>query len=167
MAQCDYCGTTILFGGVRADNLRFCNQKCQQKGYALVISREIPQDVVDQQVKEIHHGLCPKCQGNGPIDVHTSYRIYSLLLFTSWSSIPNIYCRSCGIKSQVGNAIFSFLFGWWGFPWGIIITPVQVIRNVAEMFKKTDKMRPSDKLENLVRIGIATQLLEEQNQNAT
>ena len=82
-----------------------------------MLSSKIPQDIVDRHGGEIHRGLCPKCQGNGPIDVHTSYRVYSLFLYTSRSSKPNICCRSCGIRSQIGDAIFSFLFGWWGFPW--------------------------------------------------
>ncbi len=93
MAKCDYCGKTILFGGVRDDNLRFCNEKCHQNGYAMVLSRKISQDLVSQQAKAVHQGLCPKCQGSGPIDAHTSYRIYSLLLFSSWRSIPTISCR--------------------------------------------------------------------------
>ncbi len=112
MAKCAYCGTTIIFGGISDNDLRFCNQECHQKGYALILSRELPQDVVNQQVKEIHQGLCPKCQGKGPVDVHLSYQVYSLLLFTSWSSKPNICCRGCGIKRQIGGAIFSLLLGW-------------------------------------------------------
>jgi hypothetical protein len=161
MAGCGYCGTTILFGGVRDNGLRFCNEKCHQKGYALVVSREIPQEIVDRQVKEIHRGLCPKCNGQGPVDVHTSYRIYSLLLFTSWKSIPDICCRSCGIKGQVGSGIFSLLLGWWGFPWGFLMTPVQVVRNISGIVKGPDSSNPSGKLENLVRTIIAQQLVAE------
>jgi len=167
MAKCAYCGTTILFGGVRDSNLRFCNEECHQNGHALVLSREIPQDLVYKQVKEIHQGLCPKCQGNGPIDVHTSYRIYSLLLFSSWRSIPNICCRSCGIKSQIGNCFFSVLFGWWGFPWGFIITPIQVVKNLAGILKGPDETRPSEKLENLMRAIIAQELIAKHQETAT
>ena len=167
MAKCDYCGTTILFGGVRDDDLRFCDEKCHQNGFALVLSRKISQDFVNEQAKVVHQGLCPKCKGNGPIDVHTSYRIYSLLLFTSWSSIPNICCRSCGIKSQISNCIFSFLFGWWGFPWGFLITPVQVVRNIAGILKGPDGANPSEKLNNLVRNLIAQQLIEKQQEPTT
>lgn len=31
MVNCAYCGTDILFGGIRAGNLRYCKQACQQK----------------------------------------------------------------------------------------------------------------------------------------
>lgn len=166
MAKCAYCGSLILFGGVRDSDLRFCNAKCHQKGFALMMSREIPQYVVDKYVEEIHQGFCPKCKGSGPIDVHTSYRVYSLLFYTSWSSRPHICCRSCGIKIQIWDAIFSFLFGWWG-PWGILVTPVQVVRNIANAINSPGKTRPSEKLRNIVRLNIASNLIVEQQKNVT
>ena len=157
MAKCEYCGTTIVFGGVKEDGLRFCTKECHQQGHLLVLSRQIPKNIVDARLGEVHRGLCPKCQGNGPVDVHTSYRIYSALVFSSWRSIPTVCCRSCGIKGQLGNTIFSLILGWWGFPWGLIMTPVQIARNIAGMVKGPDEMKPSDKLEKLVRIAIASQ----------
>ena len=166
MATCACCGSLILFGGVRDSDLRFCNAKCHQKSHPLMLSRKIPQDIVDKHAGEIHRGLCPKCQGNGPIDVHTSYRVYSLLVYTSWSSRPHICCRSCGIKSQIGDAIFSFLFGWWGFPWGFLLTPVQVVRNIINVVKSPDELRPSEKLRNIVRQSIGSNLLTEQQKKA-
>jgi hypothetical protein len=27
-----------------------------------------------------------------------------------------VCCRSCAVKSQLGGALFSLAFGWWGFP---------------------------------------------------
>ena len=69
MATCDYCSPTILFGGVGDGDFRFCNEKCHTQEYTLMLSHEIPQDVVEQKVVEVHQDLCPKCQGNGPIGV--------------------------------------------------------------------------------------------------
>ena len=163
MTTCDYCGSVIIFGGVKDNGLRFCNEKCHQKGYVLVLANEIPNDIADQETNEIHKGNCPKCQGMGPVDVHTSYRIYSLIFITSWNSVQNVCCRSCGIKSQVGDAMSSILFGWWGIPCGLIVTPIQVIRNIIGIFKPPDKTQPSKKLKNIVKIGIATRFIEEQN----
>jgi len=162
MATCDYCGTTIVFGGVKDNDLRFCNKECYQKGHVLVLSRSIPNDVVENQVRQIHRGSCPKCKGSGPVDVHTSHRIYSALVYTSWSSIPTVSCRSCGIKSQIGNTIFSLVLGWWGFPWGFIMTPVQVGKNIIGIVKGPDESKPSNKLVNLVRVSLASQMLKNQ-----
>jgi len=162
MAKCGYCSTTILFGGVKDSSLTYCNQECHQKGQVLVLSRSIPNDAIADQVRQIHRGACPKCSGSGPVDVHTSYRIYSALLYSSWSSVPNISCRSCGIKSQIGNTLFSAVLGWWGFPWGLIMTPVQIGRNLFGMLKGPDESKPSSELENLVRVSIASQALQQQ-----
>jgi hypothetical protein len=69
MAECANCGKDILFGGVTVYDLKFCNKKCREEGNDLVLLRsEIPQDIVNKQVQEIYQGLCPKCQGNGPVD---------------------------------------------------------------------------------------------------
>jgi len=167
MEQCDYCGNDIFFGGVREYDLRFCNKRCRENGDALVLyQREIPQDIVHKKAQAVHQRLCPKCQGNGPVDVHTSYRIYSLVFLTSWRNTPNICCRSCGIKSQIGDCIFSFLFGWWSF-FGLFITPVQVIKNIVGILKGPDELNPSEKLENLIRGIIARQMMEKQQKTET
>lgn len=162
MAKCDYCSTFILFGGVRDGRLRFCNDSCHQSGYALVVAEEIPEDIVDNASKEIHQGRCPKCQGEGPIDVFTSHKVWSLILFTSWSSSPEISCKSCGRKAQFGNLLFSLIFGWWGFPWGIIYTPIQISKNIIGMLSHPGYSRPSEELKKNIRINIAAQMLEEQ-----
>ena len=83
--------------------------------------------------EHLHQGNCPQCQGPGPVDIHTSHKVYSALAFTRWSSHPVMACRSCGRKQQLKHAIFSFALGWWGFPFGLVITPVQVIRNIGGM----------------------------------
>jgi len=167
MAKCGYCGTTIIFGGVKDRALRFCNKECYQKGGVLRLSREVPKDIVDQQVRQIHGGLCPYCKGSGPVDVHTSYRVYSAFLFTGWRSIPKVCCRSCGIRGQIGNMIFCLALGWWGFPWGLIMTPVQIIRNISGIIKGPEEMEPSSKLENLVRVSLASQMIKNQQMNKT
>jgi hypothetical protein len=158
MAKCGFCGTTIIFGGVKANGLTFCNQECCQKGKILIVSHQMPDTLINEEAMKIHQGLCPKCRGHGPVDVHTSYRVYSALVVTSWKNIQNICCRSCGRKSQLENAAFSLLFGWWGFPWGLIMTPIQVGRNIASMVKSKDELNPSAQLENIVRTTMASHI---------
>jgi hypothetical protein len=160
MATCDYCKSTILLGGSRVGDLRFCNDKCRAKGSTIILSRQIPQHVVDQQVSAIHHGLCPSCKGIGPVDVHMSYRVWSAILLTRWQSIPTVSCRACGKKKQIFGALFSALFGWWGFPWGLVMTPLQIVRNIGGLIRGPDPRHPSDKLQNLVRLHMASQLAD-------
>lgn len=157
MASCSYCGTFILFGGVQDGELRFCNQNCQQAGYLLRVAEQVPQDITWQQVQLAHQGNCPKCGGAGPIDVHTSHTIWSALVLTSWRSNPEVMCRSCGIKAKLGGILFSGFLGWWGFPWGLIMTPIQIIRNIAEIVSPPDPSTPSAQLQKIVRLHLASQ----------
>ena len=162
MAKCGYCNSTILFGGVQEGDLRFCNENCHQGGFRLTVASQVPDNVLEQQVWTIHQGTCPNCQGNGPIDVHTSHRVWSALVTTSWRSTPRVSCRSCGVKSQLGDTAFSLVLGWWGLPWGLVMTPVQVSRNLLAMARPPETSQPSAELTKLVRIEIAAQAVANQ-----
>ena len=153
MAKCDYCGSTILFGGKRDANGRFCNQKCQQGGALLALARQVPDAEVQQRMWSIHQGVCPKCKGTGPVDVHLSYKVWSALVITRWSSQAQVSCRSCAMKSQAAAAAFSLALGWWGFPWGLVITPIQIGRNIHGMMR-SESTTPSPQLEKTVRMSM-------------
>lgn len=166
MTRCDYCGTTILFGGKRDANGRFCNAKCQASGGLLALSRQLPEAAVQEQVWKVHQGLCPKCQGTGPVDVHVSYKVWSALFMTSWSSTPAISCRSCGVKSQLQGAAFSLVLGWWGIPWGLILTPVQIGRNLFGIMRPSDPSKPSAQFERILRMNIAANAMQQMQMRA-
>jgi hypothetical protein len=91
--------------------------------------------------------------------VHTSYRVWSALVVTQWSSRPNVCCRACGTRARLQDAGFSLVLGWWGFPWGLIWTPVQMFRNVAGILKSSDSSAPSTELKHLVRLQLASQAM--------
>ncbi|MBA4147468.1 MAG: hypothetical protein H0X66_05080 [Verrucomicrobia bacterium] len=159
MARCSHC-SSIFFGGVREGNQRFCNTKCQQDNVLTVMSNQIPSDIVRRDLIALHQSNCPRCAGPGPVDLHTAYFIWSFLVITRWSSSPRLCCRSCGRKGQVGGILFSFFFGWWGFPWGIIGTPVQIFKNIGGMFGGPNPAVPSKNLEQVVRISLASTAME-------
>jgi hypothetical protein len=156
MARCGYCDTTIIFGGLRDNDARYCNERCRNAGSLLTASLKVPEDVVRQQVWALHRGPCPKCKGRGPVDVHVSYWVWSAVVLTRWGSRPMVACRSCARKSQLANIGFSVLFGWWGFPWGLCLTPVQIFRNGMGLVAGPDDGQPSQQLGKLVRLGIAS-----------
>lgn len=158
MAQCAYCGTGILFGGRRQGDQRYCNALCAARANLLAFSRQVPESVINEQVQKVHQGRCPKCDGSGPVEVYMSYRVWSALILTRWSSQQQISCRGCAIKSQLGSTAFCLFLGWWGFPWGLILTPVQIVRNLSAAMRAPDPLRPSDKLERMIRIHIASQM---------
>ena len=167
MAKCAYCGTTLLFGGKSHGNLRFCNDKCLSNGQVLLVAQEVPDEMVKAQAREIHSGLCPVCRGrSGPVDVQTSHKVISFVLMTSWSSTPRISCRSCGRRAQLGATLYSLFLGWWGFPFGLLMTPVQITKNIAGMLRSSDSMSPSPQLEQMVRLNIASQAIERAQQES-
>jgi hypothetical protein len=155
MARCGACNSAILFGGKRDANGRFCNQKCQAWGALLAAAKDIPEATVREQVWEIHQGLCPKCGGTGPVDVHVTHRVWSAVLLTSCKSTPEISCRSCGRKSQWTGIASSALLGWWGFPWGLVFTPIQLAKNLTAIARPADASTPSPQLEKMVRVRMA------------
>ncbi|WP_027482153.1 J domain-containing protein, partial [Deinococcus pimensis] len=74
------------------------------------------------------------CQACGTItpDVRAVliHWVWSFLYFTRHGSNPAVLCPGCAARFIAQANLRSLLFGWWGVPWGPLITPVQVLRNV-------------------------------------
>jgi hypothetical protein len=163
MAQCSYCNTTIFFGGVRDGEKRFCNARCHEQGLLLSAAQLLPEEAVRGRLHAVHQGPCPQCHRVGDaIDVHTSHSIWSVVVLTSWKSVPQICCSSCGKKAKLKATIGSFFLGWWGFPWGLLITPVQIGRNLWGLARTPTSFAPSPQLEKLIRLSLAAELREAQ-----
>lgn len=158
MARCAQCGATILFGGVWENNQRFCNDNCREQSQLINVAMQVSDEDISENVWSVHGGPCPNCGGPGPVDVHTSYLVISIIVITSSRSRPQVSCRSCGIKAKLGGALLSGLFGWWGIPWGIMFTPFYITRNLVSIFLPPDPTHPSAKLEQLVRLNIGKQI---------
>jgi hypothetical protein len=155
MKKCAFCKSWILFGGRKDGTLNYCNDKCQQQAALVAMAATIPTRVVEERVWAVHQGLCPRCHNRGPVDVHMSYRVWSALIVTSWSNQQQVSCRSCAVKTQLIAIGSNLILGWWGFPWGLIMTPVQVTRDVIALAKPPAPAKPSPRLETMVRMGLA------------
>jgi hypothetical protein len=157
MASCANCNTFIVFGGKRSNNQVFCSGRCLQAGLAADAASLIDPDVLRQEVEAVFRGPCPKCsKQNGPVDIRKSHEVFSALVFTRWSTKVMVGCKSCGTKKQVGAMLFSGFAGWWGFPWGLVMTPIQVVRNATEIFSKNSNS-PSPELERAIRLQMGAQ----------
>jgi hypothetical protein len=151
----------MLFGG-RTDNTgRYCNEKCQHAGNLLAMSRHFSEAQIGRMVMQIHQGKCPKCGGAGPVDVHKAHQVWSAIILTSWSSSPALSCKSCATKRQLGAIAFSGLFGWWGFPWGLGVTPMQIGRNIIDMASGPQPNHPSAMLYKMARLQAGANLIQE------
>jgi hypothetical protein len=73
---------------------------------------------------------CPTC-GNklNNLNGTTTHYVKSFIFFTNYSAEVSIACPDC-LDKKITQAIWSsLLLGWWGFPWGLIRTPMSVYRN--------------------------------------
>ena len=157
LAQCKSCGSRILFGGYRVGSRVYCRPECIASDAQREAVRTIDGNLVMRQALEIRRGPCPECRGPGPVDLHTSYRVWSALLFTQWTSHPVISCHGCGVKAKLLGVAFSGLLGWWGFPWGLLVTPFQIARNVVGLLKRSGE-GPSPDLLEIIREELGAQV---------
>lgn len=159
MATCDSCGTFILFGGVREGGRRYCGAECAAGDLWAALIDALPAVEVDERARRTHQGQCPKCLGAGPVDVRSSHWIYSALAFSRYGSRFDLCCRRCGRKTQLKDGLFSLALGWWGFPHGIILTPVQVVRDLGAFvgLMGPRDAEPSPQLRNRIARSMAVE----------
>jgi hypothetical protein len=157
MATCATCGTTILFGGVKVGDYRFCNEGCRERGGMINAAAALPDDIVADFARQIHAGPCPNCGRAGPVDVHAAYWVWSALAFTRWGNLQQVSCRRCALKTQAGRLVSSSVLGWWGLPWGFVMTPIQVGRTALAMIAPPGRKGPSAQLHQIARAHLASQ----------
>jgi hypothetical protein len=158
VARCATCKNIILFGGLTEGPYRFCNQRCHSAGVFLKLAEVIPEDIVQQQAATIHGGPCPVCRGQGPIDFHTSTRCMSFVFMTTTQNREHLMCRRCA-RSKIGeDLLITCLAGWWGFPFGLIFTPIAIGRNIKAMSSGPDPAQPSAALHNAARMFLAREV---------
>lgn len=161
MASCATCNSTILFGGVRDGARRYCNETCHGRDEFVRFAQTIPGATVQQAAEQVYRGRCPSCQGSGPVEYHLSHRVWSLLVVTQWADRPAVCCRRCANRRRLADALFCAVLGWWGVPWGLVMTPVQLVKNLAGLrFSQPAMSRPSHDLLEHVRRALAADAIE-------
>jgi hypothetical protein len=156
VASCAACGSTLLFIKKRAGGLQFCNDTCVARGQVAIRAQHIPESQALEHAIRLQHAPCPSCGGLGPVDVFTTHTVWSALIVTVWKSTPALSCKGCAVKSQVYATLAAALVGWWGFPWGLIVTPIQLIRNIVGMFQPAQSGSPSKHLKHIARMDLAS-----------
>ena len=160
MSSCSQCCKSILFGGRKIDSRNYCSATCAQYHPLLQASDRVPEDVLQKHVAQWRKAACPRCkQQDGTLDVYEHHRVHSMILMTQWSTRRSLCCRRCGRREQLLSTLYSATLGWWGFPWGLLVTPVQVTRNIVGLCKRASE-QPSPAFERVVRRQIAQRQLE-------
>lgn len=159
MASCACCGTTIIFGK-KVGTDRYCNDACTRGGPLYRIGRQLPENQVAATAQQLLNSPCPKCRSAGPVELHTAHTIWSAILVTSWNNTTEISCKTCGLKRQGLAFLQSAVLGWWGFPWGILGTPVTLLRNLVGMASGFSPRTPSRALQRHARAMLAVQAIQ-------
>ena len=159
MAICDNCSKKFNLFGVYENGYSFCSANCRDRARALLTSLDgVPPAELTSYIERSRAGPCAKCGGPGPLDLHQSYRVYSMLVITSWSTHNHFVCRACARNEQLKSLGFSTLLGWWGIPFGLIVTPIQIVRNLAALAGSTDPGKASQRLQNILKLNLARRL---------
>lgn len=76
---------------------------------------------------------CPYCRNpNKKINATVTHTVQSFLIVTTSKKAIKIGCADCLEKQNNDAILSSAILGWWGFPWGIIKTPIYIWRNFQE-----------------------------------
>ncbi|MFP4162866.1 MAG: hypothetical protein ACLFQB_04970 [Chitinispirillaceae bacterium] len=163
MKRCAFCGTDILFRESKVvDGIHFCSSKCASHAPLFSFTDQVTSEELDDYLRKVHKGRCPVCRGRGPVNYYLSHRISSWMVVTSWSSKRKICCRRCGTKMLLLAMFRCFFFGWWNFPWGIMMTPIQIIRNSVEILNGYLIEKPSGRLRKALKLKLARVHMEKQ-----
>lgn len=80
-----------------------------------------------EPVEPVH---CSKC---GKVTAQPRYfafrEVRSFVFATQTKVRQGVYCSDCAPKEAWSASMVSSIFGWWGFPWGPILTVKEVLRN--------------------------------------
>ncbi len=157
--SCPTCGKFVIFGGVKEGKQRYCSKACFD---ADIIPREaklVPALLAEKFAKEIARGPCPKCRSEVPVEIHESHSVYSIILVTKWQTKRHLLCKSCAKKQQMVDFAGSFIAGWWGFPFGLIVTPGILVMNIVSMNKNPGADGPTEALKERARLILAANKL--------
>jgi len=157
MARCANCGKFIL-GGKKQGPLRFCNDLCYEQGFLIAVADQAAPEVVASRLVQLREQTCPLCDGEGPVDICTSHTAWSLVVMTSWKDHPQLSCARCGKKAILRGLAFTSVFGWWGFPFGLIVTPWQLMNGIKSLRALPNAEQPSAKLQEMVKLQIAHEI---------
>ncbi|MCG8602801.1 MAG: YvaD family protein [Verrucomicrobiales bacterium] len=160
MKACSYCKNTIVLGGKKVGKRLYCGENCRHAAVDVLGLDAIPEDLVNDLASSIHKGSCPKCGGDGPVDIHESYRVASAFLFSFFNTKTEVCCRKCSFKNSFWDFIYTFTLGWWGFPIGVILTPILLLRNMIGMLQLPKEDEYSNALHEKACFDLANARLE-------
>jgi hypothetical protein len=111
----------------------------------------VTEDQVLAQAHAIRNGACPLCKKQqSPVDLREEHWVWSALVVTRYGRKTRLCCHDCGRANNLRALGKNAVLGWWGFPFGLLITPYKIGMNLHGYFRK-DGNAPSAELQRWVR----------------
>lgn len=160
MGRCANCRAFIL-GGRKQGDLRYCNDACLQQGFLAPLADRVAPEIVARNLQATHQQPCPICHGPGPVDLYTSHTAWSIFILTSWCSQPQLSCESCGSAAIRKGMVITALCGWWGIPFGLVVTPWQLLNGARSLANRPLPSHPSEALQHLVKLNVGAAIAQQ------
>lgn len=150
MARCRGCFAKLDADTSGSGLSQWCSDECRAADESAFEALTESEKIIIEKTNEVFNRDCPECGGKGPVDFHEYYKIWSLLVVTRYSDHEIFCCSRCAAKTKIGAILFCGVFGWWGIPYGIIGTPVQLVKNLLSLLSSNPN-EPSPEIRDMVR----------------
>lgn len=99
----------------------------KRAAYDSAVYEEAAAHQENEPLEPIHCSSCGKPTAQPRNVIFRS--VVSVLITTITTPVQGIFCSVCARKAGLRASIISGLFGWWGVPWGPILTVKEIVRN--------------------------------------
>jgi hypothetical protein len=145
--------------GLRPEAVDLLKQIIKERGLSESITKGIDaqlKEVDGQTLSEYAELLralpCPVCKSTDEkLNATITGSVISFIIMTNYEKELKVACPNCLDKANNKAMIKSALFGWWGFPWGIIRTPQALLLN--NKMKKQNRLSAPNDLFNAFVLG--------------
>lgn len=160
--RCAHCHKKVWVSAIEDGDQEFCSRSCLSAARLEEAAIDIDDAEAQRLAAEIRTGNCPSCSAIGsPIEIRRYHWVWSAVLISRWGTSSKLSCRRCGVQTNLWAIVSCLVLGWWGFPFGILLTPIQIAHNMGEIRRRSERDVPSGELVELARMQLAARLLAE------
>lgn len=155
-SECDYCGNSAKKKPLFDQGQRFCSSNCVRAARISEAAVDISAEQIQTLALAIRSGPCPDCRlSESVVEIRFQYRVVSLVLITEYQRKSRLCCVACGRKQNMKAFCLTFFLGWWGVPFGLIMTPTYLIANMGELWENRTVGQASEDLLKLAKLQLA------------
>ena len=160
MPSSSYCCASFNYRPVKREGRIYCGGSCLKQFEIDDLAERISEDEVKARAKSMRRSGCPLCRDDDPVDIHSAHYVWSLVLVSFYHTEMRLSCLSCAKTRQFRAIISCVGLGCWGLP-GIILVPMQVVRNLIGLLWPHGRKQASEDLEWMAAQQLAAEQIAE------